>query len=235
MKKFLILFFIILFTNYNFAAAQEFNCPDIKETISVTGTNTELADPDTAIITLSIETNAKTANEAVAENSKKTNAVLTKLKRMLSPSDKIKTSSYSVQPVYSYNSSKNVLTGYKVVNQIKITTSQVKNTGTFIDAAVENGANTVSNINFTVENKNLYNTVLSKAAKDAKEQAAVVACALGVRLIGVKQASVSYDNNRYPAMYFKREASALGTASTPVEPGEVEIKANVNVDLYISK
>lgn len=243
-KSFLIYMALLLLLGSKYAMAQE-TVPSLKEQrsyISVSGNATESFAPDTAILVLSIETTAKTAQEAVSDNAKKADAVMAKLKGMLNQSqgDSIKTTSYSLQPVWEWHDSKkkNYLTGYRAHNEITILTKQVKNVGNIIDAAVNSGANQIQSINFTLENKNdACNKAISKAATFAKVQAETLVSALGVRITGIKNASTSCGGFETPRNYMMKSFGGVAAeaAPTPVEAGEVKLNANVNVEYYIEK
>ena len=211
------------------------------ETITTSSSYFENFPPDTAVIVLSIETQAKTASEAAALNSKKANNVIDKIKTLIDKNsgDFIKTSGYSVFPVYDYNNilKKQQLTGYRVSNQLTVTTKQLSNVSKILDSSIENGANNVQGISFTIDDKKDYcNIVTSKAVKKAREQALSVAKALGVTVSGVKNVNVScgssYMESAVPFMAKSAMAGAYAV-STPIESGEVRIQGNVNIDFYI--
>ena len=192
------------------------------------------------MITLAVETFANSAQGASSENSQKADAVITKIKGMLRKDlgDSIKTSSYSIQPIYQYDSNKrkDVLNGYRASNQIDINTKQVTNAGSIVDAAVNAGANQVSGINFIIENNKEYtNKVITDAINTAKSQANAVAAALGLKITGVKRVVVSCGGGPVFPMYrmMGAVAGAPMQAPTPIEPGEVKIDSGVSIDFYV--
>jgi len=219
------------------------NCPkeDNRGVISVSGTAVENYPPDNLVITLSVETIENTAQKAVSENSIKAESVINKLKNLINQNagDTIKTSYYSVQPYYEYSESrkKSQLVGYKAINQVTVKTKNIKNAGLIIDGAVNSGANNVQGINFVLDkNEDYCNSVMSKAAAKAKEQANVIAKSLGVKIAGIKSVSTSCGVPNYPRpMYFAKEMMAAGSAitDTPIESGNIEVNATVNVEFYI--
>lgn len=211
--------------------------------ISASGIASVEAKPDIAYVSVSIQTQAKTADKAGKLNSVKSNAVIKKVASMLDKEEgeSIKTSSYSIYPNYYYNNSrkKRELAGYTATNRITITTKQVNNLGQIIDAAVESGANKINNVNFGVSANNEYcKKVIIQATEKAKGEASVLAQALGVRIVGIKQASSSCGSS-FPQPLFRSSFAGKTmkdeAAPTPIEPGNIKINGSVNVEFYIKK
>jgi len=230
---------VLLLTNPLSIKAEEFTKTDTRGIISVTGTASENLSPDTAVIVLSVETIAKTAQDAAVNNSRKADKVVSQMKQLIKPDlgDTIKTSSYRLQPVYEYDNSrkKNVLTGYSASNQLTITTAQIKCVGDILDNAVSSGANQVQSINFQLKKNDYCKRLLMKASENAKEQASVIAQSLGVKISGIKQANGSCGTEQtYPRMYSSAKAifDESAAPSTPVEAGEIKVNSTVSVDFY---
>jgi hypothetical protein len=215
---------------------------DKRGTISVTGVASEYYPPDIVTLTLSVETISKTASDSVAQNSMRAEKVVSKLKTLvdLSSGDSIKTSSYSVRPVYEYDNVKkrNVLTGYRVINQVTVRAKKIDTVGALIDKAIEMGANQVQDIIFTLaDEKDYCNGVLKRAAERAEREATVVAQSLNVKIAGIKHISSSCRKEaRYPVQRgMVMEAKAAETPETPIEAGDIVIYGTVNVVFYINK
>ncbi len=245
MKKSLIslmaLALIVLYCPVNNTANAEQQ--EQKSSISVTGQASDNFMPDTVFITISVETVKKTVSESVADNSQKAEKVVNELKKLINETDGdyIKTTSYSVDPVWDYNKdkNKNILTGYKAINQITVKTKQIKTAGKIIDSAVNNGANNIQNLNFAIENNKQYcKALLVKAAQSAKDQAEVVAKTLGYSIEGVGSASVSCGTESSYSYYNKSlwmtASVESATASTPVESGTIKMNASVNANFYLT-
>jgi len=214
--------------------------PDVKPTITTAGTVSESFPPDTAVITLAVETEAKTASEAANLNAKKANNVINKIKSMINKNqgDTIQTTQYSINPTYEYNDNlrKSILTGYKVTNQVTITTKQLDIASKIIDSAIANGANQVQGIDFTIKSNEEYcKKVLTRAAQKARDEAQTVAQALGVSIIGIKQASSSCGSSSPPRIMYAKSmmAEMAAPAPTPIEAGNVQVQGTVNVDFYV--
>jgi len=212
---------------------------DKRATISVTGVASEFFPPDIVTVTLSVETQSRTASESVAQNSKISEKVVNTLKALIDPSsgDLIKTSSFSVRPVYEYDTvrKKSVLTGYRAINQVTVKTTKVAAAGSVIDRAIESGANRVQNITFSLaEEKDYCDSVLKKAAEKARREAAVVAQSFGMKVTGIKHISPSCRKEFPPIPREMRvEAKAAEAPATPIEAGDIAVYGSVSVEFFI--
>jgi uncharacterized protein len=211
---------------------------DDRGTLSVSSSASQNYPPDTAVITLAVETQAKTAAEAASINAKKASDMISKINSIINKKagDSVQTTQYSINPVYEYNESqrKSYLTGYRVTNGITVTIKQLNLVSKIIDASIASGANQVQGINFIIDkNEEYYKSLLTQAAKKAKDEAATVAQALGVNIVGIKQISTGSNVPPPRVMYNKGMMMAAEAASTPIEAGEVDVNASVNIDFYI--
>src|SRR5271167_5035174 len=97
---------IMLMTTVGYATHAQDN-RNGKRTLSVTGNGKADASPDIAYLTLSVETLAKAASQAVRDNSETTNKVIEVIKAKLVKNDKVSTAGYNLAPVYEYNNQTN--------------------------------------------------------------------------------------------------------------------------------
>src|ERR1051325_10268448 len=119
--------------------------------VLVTGDSIVQAQPDTAIVTIAVVTQARAALEAQQQNAAKSDAVVRALKSAAGAGAEIKTSGYSLQPqrVYKENQPPSIV-GYEARNSVTVTLSDLTKVGAVIDAASQAGANDVSGISFTL-------------------------------------------------------------------------------------
>ena len=205
-----------------------------QQTLSVNGSGEVYIDPDLANISFAVETNAKTASEAVKENAEKTNKVLEALKSQIGKDDTLSTTGYNLSPVYEYNNQtkKSEFTGYRATNSVLVKTFNLKNVGNLIDSAAEAGSNNIQGLTFDSTKRNEHmKEALAKAVKDAKTTAETVANAAGVKITTIYQISPSYN---YPIPVYRdfaesKMAAAPPPPPTPIEAGEILIKASVNM------
>ncbi len=205
-----------------------------QQTLSVNGSGEVYIDPDLANISFAVETNAKTASDAVKENAEKTNKVLEALKSQIGKDDILSTTGYNLSPVYEYNNQtkKSEFTGYRATNSVLVKTFNLKNVGNLIDSAAEAGSNSIQGLTFDSTKRNEHmKEALAKAVKDAKTTAETVANAAGVKITTIYQISPSYN---YPIPVYRdfaesKMAAAPPPPPTPIEAGEILIKASVNM------
>jgi uncharacterized protein YggE len=203
-----------------------------QQTLSVNGSGEVYIDPDLANISFAVETNAETASEAVKGNAEKTNKVLEALKSQIGKDDTLSTTGYNLSPVYEYNNQtkKSEFTGYRATNSVLVKTFNLKNVGNLIDSAAEAGSNSIQGLTFDSTKRNEHmKQALAKAVKDAKTTAETVANAAGVKITTIYQISPSYN---YPVPVYRDFAESKMAAApppTPIEAGEITIKASVNM------
>lgn len=208
--------------------------------IITSGSSEVKVTPDRAQVTVSVQTENADVKVAQSENANRMDAVVKAIKTVGIADADIRTSGYSIYPVYDETPSlfgRNVKT-YRVTNSVQVTIRDVTKTGEVIDAAVAAGANQVDSIMFMVSEEleqSLRNEVLGKAVRKARADADIVAAAAGVTITGVKEINVG---SYYPPVYYDNARSAgmdakAVSAPTPVEPGQVTISAQISATYLI--
>lgn len=205
-----------------------------RHTMVILGTGTVKAEPTLAKLRLDVVTQASTATEALQRNSEKMNQVIETLEALGVTQEELETSHFSINPVYDYHCTPASLIGYRVSNQITVTTTQSDLIGKIIDTSVQAGANHVYGLDFTLTEQELIEIkqqALIEAVEDAKDKATIIADALGVEIIGVAYVTETTYNPYYPqwdTVYAKTESF-----ETPIIPGEEQITATVHVTFII--
>ena len=143
-----------------------------QQTVKVTGEATLQATPDQAIITIGVQTENVDPKLAQQENSQTISDIITVLKQLGIAESNIKTSDYRIDPQYNYIEGKEIFKNYKVHHMLQIKTKDIEKVGSIIDSAVKNGANSVSNVHFSLANsESYYNQALTIALNNAHEKA----------------------------------------------------------------
>jgi len=204
-----------------------------KRTLSVTGSGKVDAAPDVAYLTLSVETLAKNASQAVKDNSGTTSKVIEVIKAKLGKDDKVSTAGYSLAPVYEYNNQTNKtdFKGYRASNRIIVEAHNLKEIGNIIDSTAEAGLNNVESLSFdTTKRDEIRREAIVEAVRDAKATAETLSKAAGVTITKILQLSPSFD---YPVPVYRDYALAKEAAPaappTPIEPGDISISASVSI------
>ena len=215
-----------------------------QNTISVSGSATASSEPDTLIVVLGVDSEAKTANESLSQNSNSLNAVISSLTNSGISEDDIQTSNFRIYPLYDFSDSKDkqILIGYRVSNMLSIQTDKIDSAGNVIDIAVSSGANRVDNISFQLsdeKSQKISDDLISNAILDATQKAEKALVPLKQQIVGVK--SVIIHDNVMPFYDSPMRSSFGGMAmessmkSAPIMSGDEEIRTDVSVVFYIAQ
>ncbi len=202
--------------------------------IWVTGEGSVTVVPDVANLNLGVEAEAETVAQAQAQAATAMQAVIDELKARGVADADIKTQYYNIYPVRDYQKDTSVIIGYRVTNTVTVKVRDVENTGTIIDAvAAAAGDNIrINSIYFTVDDTSAYlEQARANAMADAKAKAQQLADLAGMSL--GKPTYISEGGSYIPYIYVDRNLSAEGP-STPISPGETEVRLSVQVVYSIS-
>lgn len=208
--------------------------PDTNNTVFVTGTATEMVEPDRVMAAFAVETMDEAAGDALRANSEAMNAVLADLEGAGVKENETHTAYFSIYPTYNYTEfGAQELTGYTVTNSITAESSNLSNVSDWIDAAVNAGANRVDSLSFTLSEERLDDIrggLTQDAIDNARGKADALAQALDVEITGVKSASL-FDFNSPPVMPLSVSfaAGAAESITTPIMPGEQTVTATAGV------
>jgi uncharacterized protein len=251
------LFACMFFSSNNIASAQQQqqlqtlnpaqNITTNANTLSLTGTATTMVKPDKVTVSLGLETTNKTANAALAANSKIMNEVIDALKAAGVKDNETSTSSFSISPNYNSSQSssntatRTIIIGFTVSNSIQIQSTNINNTSKWIDTAIAAGANTVDRIDFILSDKKLEETktnLIKQAMQDARAKADIVASAAGMKVAGIR----SINLNEFaiqppfpppPIPLAKQSLVAAEARPTPIISGQQEVTTNVGIIFII--
>ena len=200
--------------------------------VMVAGDSIVQAQPDTAVVTITVVTQNRAAISAQQENAAKTEAVVRALKAAAGSGAEVKTSGYSLQPqrVYKENQPPTI-TGYEARNSVTVTLGDLTKLGSVIDAAAQAGANDVSGIAFTLrQDRQARDRALSEATRVAMSKAQVIAQALGGRVVRIVEVQEEGFQQRPPVPVYQAETfMAKRDVSTPIEVGALDITSKVQL------
>lgn len=207
--------------------------------IEVSGNAEVKASPDTAYLSLSVETHAPTAQAASSQNAALAHKVVNALQTKLAGKGRISTGGYSLSPEYSAGPTKPgqrpEIVGYVARNSIMVETGELNILGALIDSAIAAGANQVNYLNFGLhDDRKARIEAITQASKDAQTEANTLAASLGVRLGKVLKASVGPEFGPVPLRrVFALESGTTASAPTPVKPGQITVRATVSLTYEI--
>lgn len=202
-----------------------------RATLSVVGAGEASAVPDMATFSTGVVAAAKTAEEALAANSKSMADLIAAIKETGIEARDIATSGFSIQPQYSQppQNSREAprVTGYEVRNTVTVKVRDLARLGALLDRMVQAGANQAGGLRFGIADTGALEEKARVAAlKDGMAQAKVLAEAAGMRLIRLRRiAPAERGGIVSPApMMMKAEARAV-----PVEAGELSASARISL------
>ncbi|WP_110928240.1 SIMPL domain-containing protein [Bacillus massiliglaciei] len=197
--------------------------------LTVSGEGMIQAAPDEAVITLGAITENKDSKEAQLANSQTISSIIGGLSALGIPRNQMKTSVYRMDPQYNYVDGQEIFQNYRVQHMLLIELQDLESVGMTVDTAVKNGANTVSNVRFTLSNPEaVYNQALSLALRNAGEKAAALSQTLHINLHPVPVRIEEIPPASPPVLH--QASTFTKAAPVPIQPGELTIRASVQAD-----
>lgn len=202
------------------------------KTIQAQGSAESISQPDQAEMYLRIEVLKDTADLAATESKAKSTAVVDAIKKF--EGAVVETTNYNIYKKEDWTQDGPVFKGYVATYSLKVTTKNFDNVGKILDAAVNNGANGVDNVQFTLSKdaeEKVRSEVLKKAGEVARLKAEATAAGVGVKLGDI--VSVSEGNFYAPPIYYARAMEAVSagkaTSDLAIEPSSITVTATINV------
>ena len=205
--------------------------------VVVIGEGSASVPPDYATIRSGVTTRAKTAKEAADSNAKLMAAVTAALLEAGIAQKDIKTTRFSIQPVYVAPEPRTEpkLTGYSVSNQVNVTIRELPKIGDILDRLVTAGATDVGNIAFSLsDSAAVLDRAREAAVADARRKAELYARAFGLTLGRV--AWITEDAGYAPPVPMGAlHAPAARAEATPISSGEDTFHARITVGFDIAR
>lgn len=218
-------------TLVSMALLQPANAQDVsRRTITVSGHGIILARPDTVDITLGVQSQAKSASDALTTNTQSMQKLFRELKAGGVEEKNIQTSQFSVNPVYSRakNNEPAIITGYRVTNTVNVTITEIDKLGNLLDVVVKAGGNRINGIRFSIADASaLLDKAREEAVKNAVHKAKLYVGAAGVALGQIL--SIQESGSHAPQPMFMRAAKMEFDSAVPIAAGEQKISANVTL------
>ena len=225
--------------------AQQVPATSNEKTVSATGTATTSVNPDLLNINIGVETEAKTAKEAMNANSEAMAQIVAAIKKLGITEDELGTSGFNIYLVYKDITDpttgiylRSELSGFRVSNILHVKTTQLTLASSILDVAVEAGANRVDGVYFTLSPKTqlaVQNDLIEQAVLNAKSKAEKAIAPLGQKIIGVKMVSLSDFAYPPPPIYYGGYATAevAYSKAPPIFSSDQDVTTTVNVVFLI--
>jgi uncharacterized protein YggE len=206
---------------------------EFKRTLNVSGTGEALAQPDAAVVTLGVNTEAKEAGDALKQNSAQMTAVIAALVDAGVDSKDIQTQTIRLSPRYERpapragETSSAELVGFTATNMVEVRVRKLSGLGEMLDAVVEAGGNQIQGIRFEITDRTeLYDQAREAAWENALNKAEQLAGLAGAELGPV----VSISESSYtPVVYAERAMAFAADAGVPVEAGTESVQISLQV------
>ncbi|MEQ8780572.1 MAG: SIMPL domain-containing protein [Roseibium album] len=216
----------------NTALAQD--AQTLAGSITMEGRGTVAVTPDMAVITTNVVSTAKTAAEALSENSASISKVIDAIKGAGIEAKDIQTRGFGIYPRYervaSGSDQQPGIAGYEVRNGVEVNVRDLAKLGGLLTLVVESGANSVDGIRFEVSDPaDKLDEARKKAVDAARHKAEIFASAAGAELGTIISISETGTQMPQPLMMRAGSMMAASAEAVPVETGEQTIGANVTI------
>ncbi|RLB70447.1 MAG: hypothetical protein DRH04_03570 [Deltaproteobacteria bacterium] len=212
--------------------------------LTVRGNATLQVPADQLQLQVGIVSEAKTAKQALRENTAKAQQIEQALKDVGLTGKEYKTGRFQVQPRWSTRPQKHrgqwqpAIIGYRVSNFFAIKTRRLELAGKIIEACTKAGANSINSIIFDLADPQKYRAeAIAAATANARADAGALASAAEVKL--GKILNLSLDNAgssplRSRVMNFDAGMAKAAAPALNLSPGEVTVRAGVAITYKIS-
>ena len=127
------------------------------------------------------------------------------------------------------------ISGYQANNTVEIKLNDVGDAGKVIDAATKSGANQIQGIDSSMrDEQKLRAEALAKAAVQARANVQALAAAMGLRVIRLVRIEDGEPVRVIPVRAEMMMMKSADAPQTPVEPGEVQVRATVTVTAEVA-
>lgn len=222
---------LVLLSSLALAQAQAVNDPP---SIVVSGEGVVKVAPDQAWVRIGTESRSKNSKDAQQQNASVMTAVQQKLSALGIPKDAIKTVGVDLQLEFDYRDGRQTPRGYVARNTIEVRVDELAKLGDVLDAAMGSGATNLHGLRFDVKDREKQEQqALQLAVVNAMEKAQAVAAGAKRGLDRILRIEESFVGRSPQPMMMERAAAARADAATPVEAGELELRAQVRVTAAI--
>lgn len=236
----ILFFFVLLFAFTKWGPAINFSTVTQTkgEPFVVQGTGKSIVAPDIAKIDLGIEETGSDLKTVQNTVNKKSQDLVSQIKKLGVDAKDIKTVSYYVYPQYDYTAPTQKITGYQVSTEYEVTIHDFTKINDLLASATSFGANTIGDVNFnlsdSLKNQTLQ-TARDQAVSEAKTKAEGLAKAAGITLGKIINVSEVNPTNVTPLLLPVSGGGVTEKSVTPpsVQPGTTEIDVTVSLSYEI--
>jgi uncharacterized protein YggE len=198
--------------------------------ISVKGLGIVSARPDMLTVQIGVQVDNASLADAQWDANTKVDAALKLLTAGGVADRDISTARLAVEPLYTYENNKPRLNGYRVTNILNVKFRDVAKAGKLLDSVVAAGVNRIQSMSFgfsdpTASLKAARDAAMNDAKQKAQQLATLGGVGLGLPII-VQDAGANVAPKPTDIFF---GADPGKTPSTPIAPGEQEVRVEVSV------
>ncbi len=197
--------------------------------ITVTGSGTAQGTPDTVNFQIGVSTVAKSAVDALSQNSARIARLITSLRSSGVAKSDLQTSDLSI---YANYNNKGDITGFTASNNLNVTMHTIKEAGAAIDAGARAAGNGVqlNGLSFSISNdSSLLKKARIAAMRNAYLEASQIAQAGGAHIGSILRITDQENVASPPVIYKTLAPIASGVNSVPLQAGSESVNVQVSV------
>lgn len=204
-------------------------------TITVTGSGTVSGAPDTMSFQVGAQSIASSAASALDANNAKMKALEASLVKNGVTKKNLQTSGLNI---YQNTNAQGTVTGYTGVDDLNVTTHDLKKAGVALDAAAHAVGNGIqlSGVTFSISNQSkLLASARARAVQNAHREAVQIAQGGNTTVVSIVRIVDQENAAAPPVVYpYGKFATAAPTSSVPIETGKQSVNVTVTVVYSLS-
>ena len=228
-----IMFGFLFITNQNTLNSQD---ETLKSTINLSAQEEMEFSPDKVKIILGVETRSEKLEIAKNENNKKINEI----KNILAKYDQLEIAniSFNIYPVYEKEEEQQKIQYYKIRNMLEIKSYNLELISKIIDDSLKAGANTIYNLQYSLENEvKAREKVIEKALLSLENKVKYIKDNLNKNEYELINLTVN-DNLQGSTLYFNNMKTSINESSinsTNIDPSKIKISVNLRGEYILSE
>jgi uncharacterized protein YggE len=204
--------------------------------LSVSGTGSVTLPPDVATVAATVETNADSVTDAIAQNNARYDRIVAALARAGIARDDIRLSNYSVnynpKPQVVSPDNNGVRYGYTVSRDFSVKVRKIGDAGKVVDACTSAGATGINGVSFGLADSTAARTRATEiAVADAHTRAETLARAANLHLVSLK--SLSLGGGPIEPQPMLRVAAGAMAPATQLDQSDVNVTVSVDA-VYVA-
>lgn len=202
---------------------------NLPQEVSVSGEGKAYAKPDVAIVSFGVHTEAQKSQDAVNKNNQIMNNVIKSIREAGVEEKDIQTTLYNLAPMYDYTQKRIIFKGFSLDQQVQVKIRNFDKINDILDRAVANGANTIGDLSFDVDDmEKVRAEARAKAIAQAKEKAMSLFSQSGLQI--EKLVNIYEDILSIPPQPISGRGGTIAespTVAPQIQTGQIEVTLKI--------